>query len=172
MLMTEEGKNPLTILKANEYTPISCKSLYNYLMKIGRPPDRPVLIKFDKEYFSPYRLCPGYFRRSGLARSFFVTTESTLKSCGAGKDQNAACMNITQLKHRPEPGSEVGLHVHANLIDVNATLQVIRSAIARSLLLFTKLEFPLTNVLPHPNDTTPNRLWRALRLYRVLKQEK
>jgi hypothetical protein len=51
-------------------------------------------------------------------------------------------------------------------------LDDIRLDIVRSMLLFEKLEFPLTRVLSYPYGTKPNFFWRTRRLYRMLEREK
>ena len=165
-------KRQLTILKTNGYNPISCKNLYDYLMKIGGLPEKPVLITFDKGYACQYRDAAPILEDQGFSAVFFITAEFVLQSCCSEGNKTESFMNIEHLKQLGEFGFEIGIHGYINLNFTNSKLQELSSNIVRSFLLFNRLELFSTNVLAYPYGEITRVFWKTRRLYKMLKQEK
>jgi peptidoglycan/xylan/chitin deacetylase (PgdA/CDA1 family) len=171
-ITNDDFKKHLAILKNEGYSSVSCKAIYHSLMKVGKLPDKSVLITFDNGDITQYRNAAPILEEQGFHAVFFVTGKSILSSGCSNYGYGIGCMNIYQLHFLQKIGFEIGIHGYTNMNFKTSSVNDLRKDIVKSILLFERLDMPVTNVLAYPSGTKPIMFWKTRKLYRMLKQEK
>jgi peptidoglycan/xylan/chitin deacetylase (PgdA/CDA1 family) len=168
---TTSFRRQLAFLKQQRFNPISCRTLYNYLMKIGDLPSNPVLITFDGGHISQFTHGVRILEAFSFQATFFIYVEELLSSDRIDTRYPQA-IKVEQINALQEIGFEVGLHGYTHLSYRKASLRAIRADISKGIYLLNKFEIPFTNVIAYPNGLRPALFWNIRKLDKILKQEK
>jgi peptidoglycan/xylan/chitin deacetylase (PgdA/CDA1 family) len=171
-ITVNDFQDQLSLLKENGFNTITCNDLYNYIMKVGNLPARPVLITFDDGYLSQYEHAIPALKKNGFHAVFFITGRTSLKSCYEQNDVYHLYMNIEQLKQLQQQGFEVGLQGYDCINFSESTTEIIRCDLQSASILFEKLNLPIIKALAYPDGLKWQWFWKVRKMHKVLQQQK
>ena len=165
-------RRQLAFLKENDYSSISCKQLYGFLMNVDKLPDKPFMITFDEGHISQYSYAMSILEEFGFTAIFFVYGDWVL-SGSSGKNRNfQVCMDINQLRDLREAGFEIGINGYSGMNFKASKLTDIQTEISKSMILFNRFGLILTNALAYPYGESHTGFLKREKMYRMLKQQK
>jgi peptidoglycan/xylan/chitin deacetylase (PgdA/CDA1 family) len=170
-VLIDEFHQQMMVLKERGYTPISCQQLSAFIMKMGQLPPQPVMITFDEGHVSQSDYVSSILEELQFTATFFIPAEPMLKST-VGEGDFKDKMNIDQLRFLQEKGFEVAVQGYSGLSFSTSQLNEITMDIERSIALFKKLQFPITNALAYPDGLLPRYFWKKRKLYEVLRRQR